>query len=298
VATDIPACLGPRVAVSRSRFVPPKGAWDTHFHILGPTDRFPYAEKRKYSPPDALVPDYLRLMQTLGIERGIVVHPNTHGFDNSVDLDAIARSNGRFFGVARLDKSVTEKSIEALHGAGMRGVRFAFNPAHGGTLDFATFNHVEACVRPFGWFIELHMAAPALVELKDWLRSLAATLVIDHMGRVDVNQSIEQEPFKVLLGLVKDRGAWVKLSGADRLSASGYPYSDVVPFARTLIAAAPEQMIWGSDWPHTGIFKPERMPDDGELLDVLADFCPDEHTREMILVSNPSRLLGVHDAAG
>ena len=292
---DIPACLGPRVSVSTPRFVPPKGAWDTHFHILGPTTRFPYAEKRKYSPPDSLVPEYLQLMDKLGIDRGIVVHPNTHGFDNAVDLDAIAQCKGRFYGVARLDKSVTEKRVAALHEAGMRGVRFAFNPAHGGALDFDTFSHVEACVRPFGWFIELHMAAPALVELKDWLRSISSTLVIDHFGRVDVRQGVEQEPFRILLHLVEKCGAWVKLSGSDRISATGYPYSDVVPFARALIRAAPDRMIWGSDWPHTGIFTPERMPDDGHLLDLLADFCPDEGTRNRILVSNPSRLLGVHD---
>jgi len=289
----IPACLGPKADAARPAFKVPSGAWDTHFHILGPTDRYPYAPNRKYSPPDALLPEYLKLASALGLERGIVVHPNTHGYDNTVDLDAMRASGGRFMGVARLDQRVTVGVIEEMHEAGMRGVRFAFNPAHGGTLDLDTFRHVESRVKDFGWFIELHMAPSALVELQSWLSSIAAPLVIDHMGRVNVAQGIDQEPFQVLLELVRSGSAWVKLSGADRISSTGYPYQDVVPFARRLIEAAPDNMIWGSDWPHTGIFREERMPDDGDLLNLLADFAPDERTRERILVDNPRRLLGI-----
>lgn len=289
----IPACLEPKHNVARPKFKVPSGAWDTHFHILGPTDRYPYSPKRKYSPPQALLPDYLKLMSALGLERGIVVHPNTHGFDNAVDLNAMRESHGRFMGVVRLDKCVTEQTVEKMHSAGVRGVRFAFNPAHGGILDVETFRHVTSCISDFEWFVELHMAPTALVELKSWLKSIQAPIVIDHMGRVDVSRGLAQEPFRVLLDLVRGRNTWVKLSGADRISAAGYPYQDVVPFARELIAAAPDRMLWGTDWPHTGIFKEDRMPDDGNLLNLLPDYAPDENIRNQILVDNPCRLLGV-----
>ncbi len=130
---SIPECLGP-VAASRPGWKLPAGAWDTHFHVLGPQARFPYAPTRKYTPPDAPLAQSLALHGALGIARGLVVHANTHGFDNAVDLDAVARSGGRYLAVVRLDGGATREGCQGLHAAGARGVRFAFNPQHGGTL--------------------------------------------------------------------------------------------------------------------------------------------------------------------
>src|SRR5262245_48127330 len=129
----IPDCLGPRATASRPKWKLPAGAWDTHFHILGPQSRFPYAATRKYTPPDATLDQCFAWHKTLGIERGWVVHANTHGFDNGVDMDAAQRSNGRYLAVVRLNENATRKDCERLHDAGARGVRFAFNPQHGGT---------------------------------------------------------------------------------------------------------------------------------------------------------------------
>jgi predicted TIM-barrel fold metal-dependent hydrolase len=269
----------------------PEGAWDTHFHVLGPQARFPYAPKRKYTPPDAPLERALAFHDALGIARGFVVHANTHGFDNSVDLDAVARSDGRYLAVVRLDASATRKSCEALHRAGARGVRFAFNPEHGGSLDHGVFDHVMDCIRPLGWFVNLHFEGAALPALKPWLESIDATVIIDHMGRIDPALGASQEPFAVLLELARRKNVWFKLSGADRMSRQGAPYADLRPFARRLIEIAPERLVWGSDWPHTGVFDPARMPDDGQLVDALDELLPGEALRRAIFVDNPERLL-------
>lgn len=271
----------------------PAGAWDTHFHVLGPQARFPYSPTRKYTPPDAPLDACLRMHDTLGIARGLVVHANTHGFDNAVDLDAVARSEGRYYAVVRLDASATRAGCECLHAQGARGVRFAFNPQHGGSLDRTVFEHVLRCIEGLGWFVELHFDGGALPGLKDWLASIPATVVIDHIGRIDPVPGIAQAPFAVLLELAHQDNVWIKLSGVDRLTALGAPYADVLPFAQQVVAVAPERVIWGSDWPHTGVFDAARMPDDGVLLDALFDFAPDEADRRRILVDNPCRLLGL-----
>ena len=269
----------------------PAGAWDTHFHVLGPQARFPYTAARKYTPPDAPLAQSLALHDTLGIARGLVVHANTHGFDNAVDLDAVARSNGRYLAVVRLDASATAEGCRALHEAGARGVRFAFNPQHGGALDEKVFDHVLGCIEGLGWFVELHFEGAALPGLRRWLETIPAPVVIDHIGRVDVQAGLEQEPFGVLCDLMKRENFWTKISGVDRLTRKGPPYDDVVPFARRVAEIAPGRVIWGSDWPHTGVFDPKRMPDDGALLDALIGFFADERMRKRILVENPQRLL-------
>lgn len=292
MADAIPECLGPNPAASRPKWTLPRGSWDTHFHILGPQSRFPYSPTRKYTPPDATLDQCFALHKTLGIERGWVVHANTHGFDNGVDLDAAKQSGGRYLAVVRLNEKTTRKECEQLHEAGTRGVRFAFNPQHGGTLDLKAFNHVMSCIDGLGWFVELHFEGAALPDLEDWLKSIKAPLVIDHFGRIDPRHGLEQRPFRIMEELAHRENVWVKFSGADRISRTGAPYSDVVPFARSLAKVAPDRIVWGSDWPHTGLFDRARVPDDGKLVDALVEFVPDERLRNRILVDNPKRLVG------
>ncbi|MGE0875366.1 MAG: amidohydrolase family protein [Burkholderiales bacterium] len=291
-----PACLGPRQPASPPGWRLPEGAWDTHFHALGPQARFPYADKRKYTPPDAPLERALELHDSLGIARGLVVHANTHGFDNAVDLDAAARSGGRYLAVVRLDGTATRDSCAALHAAGARGVRFAFNPQHGGTLDEAVFERVLRAIEGLGWFVELHFDGGALPGLAGWLAGIPAPVVVDHFGRIDPALGVEQEPFGVLCELAQRSNFWIKISGADRITRLGPPYADVIPFAHRLVAIAPDRLLWGSDWPHTGVFDPARMPDDGLLLGALAAFVPDEAMRRRVLVDNPERLLSIRAA--
>jgi len=288
----IPDCLGPLPEPSLPSWRLPPGAWDTHFHVLGPTQRFPYSHKRKYTPPDAPYDACVRFHRRLGIERGIEVHANTHGFDNSVDLDALERSGGRWFGVVRLDARATRAECERLTAGGVRGVRFAFNPQHGGSLDFSVFDHVLRCIDGLGWFVELHFDGAELPRLQPWIASVPAPVVIDHFGRIDPSQGLAQRPFDALCELAAREHVWVKLSGADRISRTGAPYDDVVPFARRLCEIAPDRLVWGSDWPHTGYFDAARMPDDGKLVDALLEFVPDEGLRHRVLVENPCRLIG------
>lgn len=263
-----------------------------HFHVLGPQARFPYAATRKYTPPDAPLHAALALHDRLGIANGLVVHANTHGFNNSVDLDAVARSGGRYLTVVRLDSGATRESCQALHAAGARGVRFAFNPQHGGTLDQKAFEHVLRCIEDLGWFVELHFEGAAIPGLRAWLEAIPATVVIDHFGRVDPSAGVGQEPFAILCDLMRRENFWAKISGAERISKRGCPYDDVTPLAQKLVEIAPRRLIWGSDWPHTGFFDATKVPDDGKLLDALHRFVPDEGTRNRILVDNPCRLLG------
>lgn len=291
MSESIPDCLGPSATVSRPNWKLPPGAWDTHFHILGPQSRFPYSSTRKYTPPDATLDQCVALHKAIGIERGLVVHANTHGFDNRVDIDAAGRSNGRYLSVVRLNEDTDRRDCERLHECGARGVRFAFNPQHGGTLNLSSFNHVMASISGLDWFVELHFDGAALPELEEWLKSIRATIVIDHFGRIDPRHGVGQRPFVIMEELMRRDNVWVKFSGADRISRMGAPYADVVPFAHRLLEIAPERIVWGSDWPHTGLFDPARVPDDGKLVDALTGFAPDEDLRCRILVDNPKRLI-------
>jgi predicted TIM-barrel fold metal-dependent hydrolase len=284
-------CLGPRERPSRPAWRLPAGAWDMHFHVLGPQSRFPYAATRRYTPPDAPLERALALHDALGIARGLAVHANTHGFDNAVDLHAVLHSKNRYLAVVRLDASATEEGCRKLHAAGARGVRFAFNPQHGGALDREVFDHVVRCVTGLGWFVELHFEGAELPGLADWVGAIPATVVIDHFGRVDASRGVHQAPWRALEELVRKENIWVKLSGAERISALDAPYADVAPLAHRLLELAPARLVWGSDWPHTGFFDPARVPDDGKLLDALASFVPDEGLRQKVLVENPLALL-------
>jgi predicted TIM-barrel fold metal-dependent hydrolase len=283
-------CLGPNPRPSKPIMKVPPHSWDTHFHIFGPPDRFAYDDNRKYTPPSASVEEYLALLDVLGIERGVCVQPNLHGSDNRVTLDAIARSDGRFLGIVKLDGQTSFQDAQRMNALGIRGVRFAFNPEHGGELDEALFNRVIDWSGELDWCIDLHLAPNDLVRLSETLSRTSARIIIDHMGRIDPALGLEQRPFQTLLEVARLDHIWIKLSGADRITKKGYPYSDVIPFAKRLVEEAPGRVIWGSDWPHSAYFDSERVPDDGQLLDLLRDIAPSEAAVEKILVHNPRKL--------
>lgn len=274
-----------------SRALPP-GAWDTHFHVFGPRSRFPYSPKRKYTPPDAPLEDYLVLAARLGIARGVCVHPNLHGPDNAVTLDALRRSDGRFVGIVKLDEHASFEALRQMDAAGIRGVRFAFNPEHGGELDRSLLARVSTWCAELGWCLDLHMAADALPELADAIARLPVPVVLDHMGRIDPAGGLEQHAFRVLLELARLPHVWVKLTGADRITRVGPPYADVVPFARRLVDTAPDRVIWGTDWPHSGVFDEHRMPDDADLVALTFAMASTGQRHRALLVDNPTRLFG------
>jgi 2-pyrone-4,6-dicarboxylate lactonase len=271
-----------------SAFRPPAGACDAHCHVFGPAARFAFAADRKYTPPDAGFDQLLGLHERIGLSRAVLVQASCHGTDNAAMVDALVRGRGRCAGVAMLDDSFYHRSIGALHDAGVRGARFNFVAHLGGAPDMEGFWRVVDRVMPFGWHLVLHFDAAALPGYADVLDRLPTTYVIDHMGRVDAAGGLDQEPFAFLCDLLADERAWVKVSGAERISATGPPtYADAVPYARALVAAAPQRVLWGTDWPHPNV---RPMPDDGDLVDLLVAFAPDEATRNTILVDNPTRL--------
>lgn len=269
-------------------FTPPPNACDAHCHVFGPAHRFPFAENRAYTPPDSGIDKFEQLQERLGLSRAVFVQASCHGTDNAAVVDALQRGRGRYAGVAMIDDSFGDADIAVLHEAGVRGTRFNFVAHLGGAPDLDTFWRLVERVQPFGWHIVLHFDAKDLPTHTDLLDAMPCPYIIDHMARVPVADGVDQAPFQALLELMADERAWVKISGAERLTADGPPpYDDVVPFARALIAAAPERILWGTDWPHPNV---RHMPDDGDLVDLLAAFAPDEATRNRILVDNPARL--------
>ena len=269
-------------------FTPPPKATDAHCHVFGPAQRFPFAPEATYTPPDSGIDDFEVLQDRLGLSRAVFVQASCHGKDNSAMVDALMRGKGRYAGVAMIDESFGEREIGELHDAGVRGTRFNFVAHLGGAPDLDVFWRLVDRVVPFGWHIVLHFDAKDLPRHAELLDRMPTPYVIDHMARVDASAGLDQEPFQALLGVMQDERAWVKVSGAERLTADGPPpYDDVVPYARALIEAAPDRILWGTDWPHPNV---RHMPDDGDLVDLLAQFAPDEAYRNRILVENPERL--------
>lgn len=271
-------------------FKAPPGACDSHCHVFGPGDVFPYAETRKYTPPDAPKEKLRELHDKLGIERAVIVHASCHGTDNSVTLDAIASSNGRYLGVCNADTSFTEEQFEDLNAGGIRGVRFNFVKHLGGPPDLDKMRDIVGKVAHLPWHVELHFDAKDLLEFEQVLDDMPLPVVLDHMGRTPVADGLDQAPFQALLRKLSDSDKlWVKVSGCERISAAGPPFVDAVPFARACIAAAPDRVIWGTDWPHPNV---KIMPNDGDLVDLIPQMAPDPGMQQKLLVDNPAKLFG------
>jgi predicted TIM-barrel fold metal-dependent hydrolase len=269
-------------------FTLPPLATDTHCHVFGPAATFPYAPGRAYTPADAPKEQLAALHKALGIERAVIVQTSCHGTDNRAMLDALAASGGRHRGIAIVDESFNENDYAALHHGGIRGVRFNFVKHLGGRPDLHVVHHVLQRIRPFNWHLVVHVDAADIVELAGLLRGLPVPFVIDHMGRVRAAAGLRQEPFRALLDLAQLDTCWVKVCGAERISAAGPPFHDAIPFARALIQAAPDRVLWGTDWPHPNVGR--YVPDERDLVALLPAMAPDAAVRRKLLVDNPDRL--------
>jgi len=282
-------CLPPDPNPVKPTLVLPPDACDAHCHVFGPAGKFPYAADRSYTPPDAPVEELRRLHARLGISRAVIVHASCHGTEMDVTLDAIASSHGAYRGVACVDDSVTDRELERLHNGGIRGIRFNFVKHLGGVPDLAVFYRLLARIKPLGWHIVLHFDADDILAQRELLGRIDVPFIIDHMGRVKAAEGLEQRSFQSLLGLFRNNPlAWIKVCGAERVSSGTRPFRDAVPFAQALIAADSARILWGTDWPHPNISKD--MPNDGELVDLFGEICPDAAVRARILVDNPTRM--------
>jgi 2-pyrone-4,6-dicarboxylate lactonase len=286
---EMKSCLPPDPNPIKSALSLPPGACDAHCHVFGPARTFPYAPDRSYTPPDAPVENLRKLHSQLGISRAVIVHASCHGTDMAVTLDAIASSRGNYRGVACVDDAVTDGELHRLHEGGIRGIRFNFVKHLGGVPDLGVFRRLVARIKPLGWHVVLHFDAEDIVGQQDLLSRIDLPFIIDHMGRVKAADGLGQRPFKRLLDLYAANPlAWIKVCGSERVSVGKRPFRDAVAFARALIAVDSQRILWGTDWPHPNITKD--MPNDGELVDLFAEMCPDPTTRHRILVDNPSRM--------
>ena len=283
------SCLPPDPDPVKPSIELPPGACDAHCHVFGPAAKFPYAADRSYTPPDAPVEHLRKLHARLGISRAVIVHASCHGSEMDVTLDAIASSGGQYRGVAVVEDVVTDRELARLHDGGIRGIRFNFVKHLGGVPDLGVFYRLLARIKPLGWHIVLHFDAGDLLEQQELLARIDVPFIIDHMGRVKAADGLDQKPFQSLLELYRHNPlAWIKICGAERVSAGKRPFRDAVPFAQALIDVDPDRLLWGTDWPHPNITKD--MPNDGELVDLLGEVCPDARQRARILVDNPTRM--------
>jgi len=273
----------------RPKLALPAGACDAHCHVFGPAVKFPYAADRSYTPPDAPVEKLRALHAHLGIARAVIVHASCHGSEMDVTLDAIASSHDTYRGVAVVEDGISDRELERLHAGGIRGIRFNFVRHLGGVPDLAVFYRLLRRIKPLGWHIVLHFDAGDLLEQQALLARIDVPFIIDHMGRVKATEGLDQKPFQSLLALYRNNPlAWIKICGAERVSVGKRPFRDAVPFAQALIAIDSKRLLWGTDWPHPNITRD--MPNDGELVDLLAEMCPDESIRKRILVDNPTTM--------
>jgi len=271
---------------SRPKLKLPAGACDTHVHVFGPSRVFPFAEGRPFTPADAPKDKLFALHAMLGVERCVIVQSTCHGFDNRVVADAIAAKNGDYCGVALVSPAVDDAGLERLDSQGFCGVRFNFMSHLGTGTAIEDAIALTPRLAKLGWHLQVHFEAALIDELAPFLKRSAVPVVIDHMGRVDASLGIDQPAFKRLLELMRDARFRVKVSGSERISRKASPWPDAVPFARKLVAEFGDRCFWGSDWPHPNL---AAIPDDGALVDLLAEIAPSERQRQALLVDNPKR---------
>ena len=282
---------------SKPRFQLPAGTVDAHCHVFGPGGQFPYASERKYTPCDASKVQLFALRDHLGVTRNIVVQATCHGADNRAMVDALNHSQGRARGVATVRRSITDTEIQALHDAGVRGVRFNFVKR---LVDFTPKDElleIASRIANWNWHIVIYFEAVDLPELWDFFTVLPTTVVVDHMGRPDVRQPVEGPEFGLFLKFMREHpNVWSKVSCPERLSVAGPPalngeahaYQDVVPFALRVVNEFPDRVLWGTDWPHPNL--KDHMPDDGLLVDFIPQIVPTVELQKKLLVENPMRL--------
>jgi predicted TIM-barrel fold metal-dependent hydrolase len=289
-----PPCLPPR-EVTRPDVPPLPDACDTHAHVFGPADLFPYADDRSYTPPDAPLKKYLGMLDVIGFARGVLVQGSAHGRDNSAMLDALKRQPDRLRGVAVADTGVSPAELRDWNALGVRGLRFNHFYRDGqlhyrGGVPLSAAKVLASVMADLGWHLQLWIDVKDLPDIIPTLKSMGLPVVIDHMGRTDARAGTQTAGFQSLLRAVGEGWCWAKLSGAHRLSQQAPDYPDARPFHEALVAANPERLVWGGDWPHPRV--EGEMPDAGHLFELFHAWTPDLEARQRILVGNPARLYG------
>lgn len=275
----------------------PEGSCDCHFHIYGPFDRFPQQQEGRFTPSQVFsVEDAFAMWDRTGATRGVIVHAVGSGEDNAVTFDALKRFPDRLRATAILDPDVSDRRLDALTDAGFRAVRVTMIRQDGkpvstqGTM-FEDLVKLAPRIAERGWHAQLWIECSDLAEAAPALEKLPLDFVVDHMCRTMADKGAEHPDYLGFLDRLKTGRYWTKISGADRNTRTGAPYADTAQFMRAIVAAAPDQVVWGSDWPHVGHTE-ATTPDLQVLLRLLHDCVPDAETRRRILIDNPARLYG------
>ena len=288
---DLP-CPPPRPNPKQPDIPTPAGAFDTHFHLFGPAAQFPFAPERAYTPPEAPLEALLAMHARLGIERGVVIQGNAHGTDNSALLDALKREPKRLRGAAIVKDTISGAELRRMADGGVRALRFHHMPGARGysALGLKAFAALAPRMAELGLHVQFMMDANGLQDALPYFAGWRLPIMIDHMGNVDAARGVNQPGVRLMCKLLAEGRIWVKLSGAYRISQRYPDYPDARPVHEALVKANPDQVVWGTDWPHPRLDKD--MPDDGHLLDLFNAWTPDAALRRKILVENPARLYG------
>ncbi len=267
----------------------PKGAIDTHVHVF--EKRYPLSPGRGYNPPNSTLADLRHLHATLGIDRVVFTQPSIYGVDNSAILDGMAALNAETPNRARcvvaIPLDITEKELAALDAKGARGVRLNTDNKGGMPMDLKDVPALAARIAPFGWHIEFLFPGSDIIALMPIFTALKVPMSIGHFAYQPATAGVDAPGFKALIELMRRGNTWMKISGANRVSATDLPpYDDVAPMAHALIAAAPERIMWGTDWPHPNKYVVN--PNDGDLVDAFGDWVTDETMRRKIMVETPA----------
>jgi len=275
----------------------PEGSCDCHVHIYGPFDRFPAETQGKFAPRQAFpVESLFAMWDSIGVSRGVIVHANNAGAENEVTLEALRRHPDRLRGVAILHETVSDKRLDELTDAGFKGVRINLLRQDGKIVSNlgASLDDLKALAPRLaerGWHAQLWVESGDLMELADELTKLKLEFVIDHQTRTMTDKGVDYPGFQWFCEQLRQDRFWCKLSGVDRNTRIGAPYADTDPFMRALVAANPDRLVWGTDWPHVG-HQPADVPQESTLVEVFRRNIPDQATQHKILVTNPSTLYG------
>lgn len=254
------------------------GTCDCHLHIVGPISRYPFVPEAKLRPPEATLDDYRAMAGTVGVDRMVVVQPSFYGTDNRCTLDAVERMGGAARAVVVIDPEVPEDDLLRMHRAGARGVRVNLVSHGGPPID--RLARIAERIRPMGWHLQVFIDGRRLPRLAPMLRQLSLPLVFDHLAQVEPQADLDDEGLPILCRWLEEGFAWTKIS------AFRFPLS--IRRARRLLAANPRRVLWGTDWPHVAY--EHHVPDDGRLLDQLADCAGDDDVVRRVLVDNPDVL--------
>jgi 2-pyrone-4,6-dicarboxylate lactonase len=274
---------------SKPTFVLPRGTVDAHCHVFGPGSVFPYVPERKYTPCDASKDQLFDLRDFLGVDRNVIVQATCHGADNSAMLNAVAASNGRARGVATVRPDVSNDELSEMHDVGVRGVRFNYVRRLVDPEPDRYYQRIIEKIAPWGWHVVVYFEASDLEERWDFFTSIETRVIVDHMGRPDVSKPTDGPDFQRFVRLLREHeNVWSKVTCPERLSLTGPPYDDVVPFASLVVSEFPNRVLWGTDWPHPNLRG--HMPDDGALVDFVPRIAPTTELQQSLLVDNPTRL--------